>query len=349
MLALQRRIGNAAVARLVQERDAEARSGRRVLARQPVSIATPGIDSPDEVMRFFRGYDADQHLERALAALSEFSGGDGERGELRTQFRTRFRGHFRRLGERRSGRGPLERSLETMSSLEHRDEMSLAASFVIGFRESGRNLVRNRRIDDTFWQSGLDHLFTLQGTLRREGFLPRGLRFAEGQHFGDDNPEAPGTIESARVEAPDVFLAHSAYVAHAGRRFADLAASFGFSTEDLAGLTDVQRNFWTALTFAGPGGARWDSGDRGYGAITLLSYLLDHGLPLSGVSRILELEEFRSRRRTRIAVRTAALITGLESMMREYAEGRQARRRAAAESGSEYDILEAHSATGPDG
>jgi hypothetical protein len=151
MLALQRRIGNAAVARPGRERDPEARSARRVLARQPVSVATPGIDSPDEVMRFFRvGYDADQHLERALAALGEFSGGGGERSELRTQFRTRFRGHFRRLGARRSGRGPLERSLETMTSLEHRDEMSLAASFVIGFRESGRNLVRNRRIDDTF-------------------------------------------------------------------------------------------------------------------------------------------------------------------------------------------------------
>jgi hypothetical protein len=35
-------------------------------------------------------------------------------------------------------------------------------------------------------------------------------------------------------------------------------------------------------------------------------------------------------------------------MMREYAEGRQAQRRAAAETGSEYNILEAHSATGPD-
>ena len=93
MLALQRRIGNAAVARLVRERVAEARARRRVLARQPVSIATPGIDSPDEVMRFFRvDYDADQHLERALAALGEFSGGDGERGELRTQFRARFAG-----------------------------------------------------------------------------------------------------------------------------------------------------------------------------------------------------------------------------------------------------------------
>ena len=256
MLVLQRRIGNAAVARLVRERAPNAPAGRRMLARQPVSIATPGIDSPDEVMRFFRaGYDADEHLERALAALGEFSGGDRERAELRTQFRARFRGHFLRLGTRRSRRGPLERSLETMTSLEHRDEMSLAASFVIGFRESGRNLVRNRRIDDTFWQSGLDHLFTLQGTLRREGFLPRGLHFAEGQNFGDKNPEAPGTIESARVEAPDVFLAHSAYVSHAGRRFADLATSFGFTAADVAALTDMQRNFWTALTFAGPGGA----------------------------------------------------------------------------------------------
>ena len=312
VLALQRRIGNAAVARLVRERHAVARQGRRVLARQPVSLATPGIDSPDEVMRFFReGYDADQHLVRAIGALGEFSGGDAERSELRAQFRTRFRGHFRRLGARRGGRGPLERSLETMSSLEARDEMSLAASFVIGFRESGRNLVRNRRIDDTFWQSGLDHLFTLQGTLRREGFLPRGLRFAEGEHFGDDNPEAPGTIESARVEAQDVFLAHSAYVSHAGRRFQDLATSFGFTAEDVGALTELHRNFWTALTFAGPGGARWDSGERGYGAITVLSYLQDHGLSLRDVSRILELDEFGSRQRTRISVRTAALITGL--------------------------------------
>jgi len=297
-------------------------------------------------MRFFReGYDPDQHLERSLAALAEFSGAARERDELRAQFRVRYRGHFLRLGARRSGRGPLERSLETIASLEHRDEMPLAASFVIGFREAGGGLVRNRRLDDTFTQSGLDHLFTLQDTMRSEGFLPRGLSFGGGVHLGADNPEAPGTIGSGGVEPQDVFLAHSAYVSHSARRFSDLALRFGFTTGDVAALTDMQRNFLTAFTFGGPGGARWDERRRGFGIITLLSYLQDNALPLSAVSGILEVPRFRSRLRTRIAVRTAAVITGLESMIREYAERRQAERRTAAESGSEMDILEAHSTT----
>ena len=343
MLSLQRSVGNAAVGRLIRG-GTDAR--RRVLARQlgGVSIASQGFDDqPGEVLRFFRmAYDADHHLRRAEAALEQFTGGTRELSELRAQFRTRYRGHFERLRDA-GDRGSLARSLETMAGVERRADMPLAASFVIGFRESGRNLTRAEAIEDSFWQSGLDHLYAIQSTLRGEGLLPRDLRFAQGTNYGDRNPEAPGVIESARIEARDVFLAHSAYISHAGRRFEDLAEAYGYGEADIAALSDMQRNFWTALTFAGPGGAEWNSGLRGYGAITVLSYMRDHGLALGDIAGILEMNPFGRRRRTRIAVRTAAIISGLESMMRDYADARHTEQAAILEHGTELDIMGAYS------
>jgi hypothetical protein len=155
VLLLQRTAGNAAVQRLIRGGTA-ARTRRRVLARGASLDRVAGVDdSPREVLRFFRtAYDADEHLRRAQAALEQFRGGTRERAELTAQFRGRYRGQFRRLREAGGGRGPLGGSLETMATLEQRAAMPLAASFVIGFRESGSSLTRDRAIGRSRTPSG---------------------------------------------------------------------------------------------------------------------------------------------------------------------------------------------------
>jgi hypothetical protein len=334
VLHLQRTIGNAAVGRLLRSRpQLRPPAATRLVARhEGVSLASPGLDdNPDQVLRFFEtAYDPDEHLRRSLAALEEFGGvTDAHRRRLEGDFPNRFGRHLESLGTEPSSRAAVRVSLETMSTLSKRRAMPLAASFVLGLRESGANLTRNRPILDSFWGSGLDHLYDTQHGLRTSGFLPPDLSLRRGARFGEANEEAGGPIRSARIEARDVFLVHSASVAGAARRFVLLANQHGFSSTEVSALTPMQTNCWIALTFAGPRALPWKSPqlrrqDRGFGATTVLSYLHDHKMRLADISAVLSIALFRSRARTQIAVRTAALITGLDSMMREYA-GRHAR------------------------
>lgn len=299
--------------------------------RGPVHIATSGIDgSSRAVLRFFQlSYTYPEFEAFAADGLDQFQSIEpSDHAHLKAQLPVRYKGHFARLkaaGE--TSFRPLRKSLRTISQLPKRRAVPLAAAFVIGFRESGKNLIRSRGMKDTFWQSGLDHLHPLQGRMRRGGLLPKRLKFAKGRCFGDFNPDLAVCrktyakkliphptdpklcrthvsvavdkdcrIESANVPKDKVFLAHWASVGRAVQRFEELGRERGFGSPDFLAMSDAARFFWLSYAFARPGGhslvafrrRQREKRKRRFGSITLLDYFESEGLSLNEVVRIIE-------------------------------------------------------------
>lgn len=338
----------------------------------PVHARTRGIDGDFAAFRQFfeRGFDYPELVRRSRAALDQFHGVDEtDHAELQAQMRIRYKGHFPRFTGRKLSFAGMRASFRTIAGLPAARRVSLAAALIIGLRESGIGLLRSRDLRDSFWQSGLDHFFALQGTLRRQGLLPKKLSFAKGVCFGDVNADKKRCrrkygpditphlvdptlctshvsvkvdkkcrIESAYIPAKHVFLAHWARVGRAGFRFEEIARARGFDDHELANVPDMTRFFLTSFAFGRPGGFDWSTyrtelelwrkGKRknrpSFGSITLISRLKDEGLDVEDAVRAPEL--FLPRKpgsRVRrgplmIAVRTAAVIYGLDSMLRDY-------------------------------
>ena len=113
-----------------------------------VSMATEGIyGNPKNVLEFFKtDYDYQKHLTTSVALLKEFKGDNTLNLErIQNQFKTTYKGNFAKLKNREKPHKPFIRSLRTINSLPMRSDVALAPTFLIGFREAGRNLMSRKR------------------------------------------------------------------------------------------------------------------------------------------------------------------------------------------------------------
>jgi hypothetical protein len=330
-----------------------------------VHISSSGInDSPMKIFEFFKNYDSKVHLDLNIEFLKKFTGISNEQIKVFNENINKLVvGHLDKIKNSNFSKFILP-SLNLIRNLDKRNQMPLAPAFVIGVREAGRRIytflpgkgqkfkkiIINGRTTgigdtdgsfkgmlDTFWQSGLDNLFTKQIRLRSEGFLPVNLRFSKGKEFDKPNPEAVGKIKSAKIPYGQIFLAHCAEVSHAMLIFEEHALALGFAKSQIDSLQDLERNFWISLAFAGPCGSKHNPQNKygkfdrkgpcgaywkgnSFGVDTLLTFLIDKKMKLNDITKILSFRDFKhvNSSRTAKAIRAAVATASLEKMMREF-------------------------------
>ncbi len=333
-------------------------------------MGDPGIDeSPNAVLRFFQfGYDHDTLVREAQVLLNGFSGvKQADHDHFEAQIKVRWQGAFRALKAGRRSFSALKKSLRSMARAEAREKLGLAPAFVIGVREAGGLVLGSRGLKDSFKQSGLDHLFSLQAGLRRDGYIPKSVRFSKGTAFGLINEEIPGCvgfsdptsaprrciIRSAAVPAKHVFLVHAASIAHQfDQKVLKRAMADGHDLTGAADLPLLPHLFWMALAFQRPNGRtmaqqRASTNDKFFGARTYLDYLAENGLGLEDAVDILTHGQdiFHNPDKKlvltgtiKIAMRSAALMAALELMMRRHLR----KRIDALQHTSEFGLIEGY-------
>ena len=157
--------------------------------------------------------------------------------------------------------------------------------------------------------------------MRNQGYLPVKLKFEKGDQYGEISPETGKPKRSARVKAKHIFLAHNAYFHFSYFRFTQKALKNGFTQNEIDNLDRLTHSYWLAQSFARPGGCVWGKpGCKSVGIITILGYLNEKNESLEAVMRITDIGHFKRKKTVNIAVRTAAAITALDTMMAKYAD-----------------------------
>lgn len=288
-----------------------------------VTMATEGIyGDPETVLEYFNShYDANEHLTRSLKLLRKYKG-DLKLNEERLQnyFNSNYKGNFKRLQNVKKYHKQLGHSLKTINTMPRREEMALAATFVIGFREAGKNLLLRKELSDTWGKSGLDFLFKNQGKMRKNGFLPMELKFKKGDLYGKTSPETGKPINSARVKAKDIFLAHSASFNYAYFRFTKKAKKRGYTLEEIDKIDRLGKAYWLCQDFSRPGGCDPIKPDcKATGILTILGFYKEKSKSLDRYIEITKIKRFNRKKTINIAVRTSAIIVALDTMMAKHA------------------------------
>jgi len=297
-----------------------------------VSMATEGIyGDPKNVLNFFKtDYDYQKHLTTSVALLNQLGGGtDLNLERIRKQFRSTYKGNFLKLKNRDKLHKPFVRSLTTIDSLPKREQIALAPSFLMGFREAGRYLRSYKAMDDSWKKSGLDFLHRMQRPMRKTGHLPSKLRLQKGSLYGELSPETNEPIESAEVPAKHILLVHAAYFNYSYHHFSKIAKQIGYQQNDIDSLSKLGKAYWLAQSFARPQGCKWaKEGCKAVGIRTIIGNFKARNKRLDDVALVTSTNRFKRKKTVNIAVRTAAAIVALDRMMARYAIKRADRLKA---------------------
>ncbi len=251
------------------------------------------------------------------------------------------------------------RQVNAIRELPRVDSVSVFGSLVAAFRESGPMAYSTSDIVDSYAQGGLDGLHADQQMYRDMGVLADATAFEQGgaidgqQVYGTVNCETTSdptacingasqvtsatgqVIRSARIPAGQQILAYAARIGYACQRFRSLCTGqYGYLEFEIDRLHQMEFNYFLSLTFAAQHGAVWDrfarmtaGSGRGYGIITILSYLSAHNLRLSEIRNV---GQFRfpnlrpptrqhfNNKRNMMAIWMAANITAMELQYQEW-------------------------------
>jgi hypothetical protein len=134
-------------------------------------------------------------------------------------------------------------------------DVDIALTLSVMGRE-GRNGITDSHLEqDSYYEFGLDNLYTDQFALKKGGYLPNGfpeLTEVPGPMVNEHGHE----IHPAMVPGDRMVEVTGAKMARCRDEFRDAAATAGFSKEDIGGLSKDVERAWTALNFIAPGYAK---------------------------------------------------------------------------------------------
>lgn len=185
----------------------------------------------------------------------------------------------------------IEGQLDEQSRLPGARHLDAALGVTLGLRESGSHLYRGSAegLVDVFREGGLDYLERNPDELER----------MESRGFISGSTQREATRRLRLRQAPRRLLLqlYVAAIGLAAERFELAAAAHGFSQEELASLSSLQRRAWVALTYPNTdhnspvtgGGSSWAEyarNGRVMGVRTVMSLLRLLELPLSAIGNL---------------------------------------------------------------
>lgn len=197
-----------------------------------------------------------------------------------------------------------------MSELDRSNEMSLAVTFLIGLRESGKHLIQKRDMEASWDESGLDYLFDIKSRMKRTGYLPKNVKLPKGRLFDKISDETGYPKKGTRIKKNDILLVHSAYFHYMFHRFREKALAVDFEQSDIDNLDRLSMAYWLCQAFARPG----------RGVQKILRHFKENAISLNQVRTVTSIRKFNKKKHVNIAVRTAAAIVILDKMLASYAK-----------------------------